>query len=303
MIQKLVAKWDEFFFKPTSPATIGLFRIVFGLVVFLSMLGKFPYRELFYSDRGIVSYATMTHYFPGNPWIYFRWMPDTDPGLMIYFFAMMIATVSLIFGFCTRASSILVFLGLISLNNRNLFVDNQGDDLMRINALILIFTEAGAAYSIDRWLRKRKGKEGDKLPLKSPWAQRLLQLQLAYLYFDTAYLKLPGEAWRNGTALYYALHYLEFQRFRFPFLFYYLWQIKIATWLALVIEFAAAILVWFRRFRYPVLIAAFFLHLGINLMMQFPVFQYVMMASLINFIYPYDVERIIESFKLRIVPQ
>jgi uncharacterized membrane protein YphA (DoxX/SURF4 family) len=238
-----------------------------------------------------VSYATMTHFFSRHPWLYFRWVPETDPGLLFYFIGILVATISLIFGFFTRTSSILVFLGIISLSNRNFFIDNAGDDFMRINALILMFSEAGAAFSVDRWLRKRRGLEGDALPLKSPWGQRLLQLQLAYLYCDTFYLKLPGEGWRDGTALYYALHYVELQRFTFKYLFYYLWQFKLMTWGTLVVEFSGAFLIWFRKFRYPVLLAALGLHIGINLTMQFPVFQYVMMASLVNFVYPEDVER------------
>jgi hypothetical protein len=284
MIQKVRAKWNEFFFEPTSPATIGLFRIVFGLVILVSLIGKFPFRELFYGENGIVSYETMTHFFPKHPFFYFRWVPEADPGLMIYFLAIMLATVSLIFGFFTRVSSILVFLGIISLSNRNFFVDNAGDDFMRINALILMFSEAGAAFSIDRWIRRKRGLEGEALPLKSPWAQRLLQLQLAYLYCDTFYLKLPGEGWRDGTALYYALHYVELQRLTFKYLFYYLWQFKLVTWGTLLVEFSGAFLIWFRKLRYPCLIAALGLHIGINLTMQFPIFQYVMMASLINFI-------------------
>jgi hypothetical protein len=40
-----------------------------------------------------------------------------------------------------------------------------------------------------------------------------------------------------------------------------------------------------------VLLAAIGLHAGINLAMQFPTFQYVMIASLLTFLIPEDVER------------
>jgi hypothetical protein len=283
--------WNDFFFAPISTASLGLFRIVFGAVVFLSVLGTYPYRTLFYTDSGIVSYDTMNHFFPGNPLLYFRWLPAGDPGLRIFFLALLLFSVMLSVGLWTRLSSILVFLGILSLSNRNLFVDNAGDDLMRINLLILMFAPAGGAYSVDRWLRIRRGKASPGAEHHSPWAQRLLQLQLAFLYLETVYLKLPGSGWRDGTAMYYALNYFELKRFSFKYLFYYLWQIRLATYGVLVAELSAATLIWFRRFRYPVLAVAILLHLGINLAMQFPVFQYVMIASLLNFIYPADVER------------
>lgn len=300
---KLVAeKWNRFFFEPISPASIGLFRIVFGVVIFVRLLGIFPYREIFYSDAGIVSFETMSHFFPPflPGWLYFRWIPESEPWLMIYFLGLMACAVSLTLGFFTRISSCLVWLGMVSLSNRNFFADNGGDHLMRINCFFLIFSEAGAAFSIDRWRRVRKGWEGAELPRKSPWGQRALQLQLSYLYLDTFYLKLPGWGWRDGTALYYALNYLELRRFSFKYVFYYLWQIKLATYSTEVVELFAGSLVWFRRLRYPILVATALLHLGINLTMQFPIFQYVMLASLINFVYPEHLERTINAMRQRL---
>ena len=41
----------------------------------------------------------------------------------------------------------------------------------------------------------------------------------------------------------------------------------------------------------PILAAAFCLHMGINLTMQFPVFQYVMMVNLLIFLDPHDLQK------------
>jgi hypothetical protein len=299
LAQRVVTAWNRFFFEPVSTASLGLFRILFGSVILISLIGTYPYRGLFYGENGIVSYSTMSHFFPpGLSLLFFRWLPESDPLLKIYFLGLILCTVCLIAGFCTRTMSVLVFLGIVSLSNRNFFVDNAGDDLMRINCLLLMLTPAGAAYSVDQWLSARR--TGDWIPPRlPPWGQRLLQLQLAYLYLDTFILKLPGDGWRDGTALYYALNYIELKRFHFKYLFYYLWQIKLVTYSVEVAELCCATLIWVRRFRYPVLGAAFLLHLGINLTMQFPVFQYVMMASLVNFIYPEDLERWVARIRKR----
>jgi hypothetical protein len=103
-----VRGWNKFFFEPVSPATIGVFRIAFGIVVFVSMLGKLPFRELFYGASGIVSEATMNRYFPDS-FFYFRWVPAQDPALFWYFVAILVACVTLTIGFFSRVSSILVF--------------------------------------------------------------------------------------------------------------------------------------------------------------------------------------------------
>ncbi len=291
-LETVTAAWNRFFFDPISPATIGIFRIAFGLVVFTAILGVFPFRTIFYGDLAIVPPEVMNAYLPTQEFLRFRWyVPYRDPGLQIYFIILLLSSVCLTLGLFTRVASILVFFGILGLHNTNSFNTNRGDELMRINALLLIFSEAGAAYSVDRWVRRRRGIEGPELPRRSPWAQRVIQLQLAFLYINTAWLKLEGPSWRDGTALYYALNYLELQRFSFKYVFYTLWQIKLATWGTLLAEAAAGTLIWWKPLRYPVLLAAIGLHAGINLAMQFPTFQYVMIASLLTFLIPEDVER------------
>jgi hypothetical protein len=268
-------------------------------VVLITLVGKYPYRELFYSDNGIVSYATMSRFFPDS-WWYFRWLPAGDPSLAIYFIGLMLVTLIFIFGWQTRLMSVLLFLGLMSLSNRNFFVDNHGDDLLRVCSFFLMFSQAGRAFSVDRWLRVRRGLEGAPLPACSPWAQRLLQMQVAYLYFETFFDKLPGAGWQDGTAIYYALHYLDLKRFDFSHFFYYLWQIKLASWGTMAAEGALWSLIWLRQTRYLVIAMGIALHLSINLALQFPTFQYVMIASLLTFLYPEDVERWANGLRYRL---
>ncbi len=288
--------WNKFFFDPISPASIGLFRILIGIVAFLSVLGKYPYRDIFYGANAIVSDQTMNLYFPDSLF-FFRWIPGADPWLNVYFLLFLVAIMALTVGLKTRISTVLVFLGLISLSNRNFFVDNSGDNLLRINLFFLMFAPAGAAFSVDRWISRKKGLATEKLEPVSPWAQRLLQLQLSYLYFETAWTKVPGMSWQDGTAIYYALNYVEIRRIDVTGFFDSLWKIHFATYATLVLEFAAAFAIWIRRVRYPVLFAAMGLHLMFNFIMQFPVFQYVMVASLVNFIYPEDIEKFIARLR------
>ena len=292
-MKRLACAWNEFFFSPTSPASIGVFRIAYGIVVFLSLLGKFPCRGIFYGDDGIVSRAAMVPVSSGPSWLYLHWVPGTEPWLGIYFGVLLLAALSLALGFRTRLSAAIIYLGLVSLTDRNSSVDNGGDILLRCDALLLIFSSAGAAYSIDRWLAVRAGRASPQLEPCSAWAQRLIQLQVCYFISDTSFLKIGGASWRDGTAMYYALRYLELRRFDLKYLFYHLWQIKLATYATLVAEFSAGSLIWVRKLRYWVILIAFGLHEGINLAMQFPVFQYIMMATLLTFVYPEDMERAI----------
>jgi uncharacterized membrane protein YphA (DoxX/SURF4 family) len=298
-MMNLRQRWNRFFFEPQSPATLGIYRIAISLVAFLSILGKFPVRDTFYGANAMISYETMSRHIPEPGWLYFRWMPEADPFLALYFGFTLICLFCLLIGLQTRFFSILACALIISFSNRNMYIDNNGDNLLRISFFFLMFADSGAAYSFDRWWRKRKGIESAAFRLVSPWPQRLLQLQLCYLYFETAWTK-NGAGWNDGTALYYALNYLELRRFDFTFLFSNLLVVKIASWSVLAVEYAGALLIWVRKIRYPIVFGLFCLHIGINLSLQFPVFQYVMMASLLNFIDPKHTEAMLGFLKSKL---
>ena len=295
LTRKIADKWNQFFFSRIDPGPLGIFRIALGIVALMCLVGRYHDRHFLYGAHAIISLKTDDQFFGTHAltrWLYFYGMvPSHDPALMWFFIGLIAIAVCVTIGFYTRVNAVLLFLGLIALSNRNFFCENSGDDLLRIFCFFLMFAPAGAAYSVDQWFagRRRRIVSQSSAPRSntmSAWPLRILQLQFAYVYLDTVYLKLHGTAWRHGTALYYALNYLEFKRFQFPWLFHYLWQIRIETWAVLAVETAMFTLVWFRKFRRPVLLAALALHLGIDLVMQFAIFQYVMIAGLATFLSP-----------------
>ena len=79
-----------------------------------------------------------------------------------------------------------------------------------------MFAPAGAALSLDRLIRIRLGKEGTEIEFKSPWAQRMIQFQLAMVYFVGFWWKSMGVPWVSGTALYYVIHLEQIRRFPLP---------------------------------------------------------------------------------------
>src|ERR1700733_4546115 len=96
-LKKILNYWNKFFFEPIPPTTLGFFRIPFGIVVFLSNLGRFPIRDLFYSDSGLIKYHTMSGYFPDHPFLFFRWLPD-EPLLTYFFIGLLIINILFILG-------------------------------------------------------------------------------------------------------------------------------------------------------------------------------------------------------------
>lgn len=286
----LVRRWDGFFFTPQSPTPIGLYRIVYGLIIVADIVLQHGDWLTWYGADGFVRLDTVIQRSSHPNMALFGLMPRDDVWVQAFFWVFLLFAVFLTVGFLSRFSSVAVFICLSSMLRRNGFIINSGDTLLRATGFFLVFAPTGAALSVDRLLRIWRGKEGVKIQPCWPWAQRMIQIQMSLLYFSTFAWKTIGSDWRDGTALYYTSRLVEFQRFPVPALDNGI-VLKLATWSALFIEFAAGVLVWVRKLRYWVLLAAVCLHLSIEYSMNIPVFQWIAMAGYVTFVDPADLTR------------
>jgi hypothetical protein len=289
-LRGLARGWNEFFFKPELPTTVAVYRVFYGLLMIVNLLILRPDWLTWYGPRGFTSLETMHKVVSGPRINFFELLPRTDFAVNAFFWAFLLFAVLLTIGFMSRFASVAVYTCLLSVHLRDGYILNGGDTFLRVAGFFLMFAPAGAALSVDRLLRIRAGREVRTAPLHSPWALRLIQIQTAVVYFATFYGKTLGPTWIGGTAVYYALRLEDSHRFPVPFV-HSLLLIKLATWLTLLIEFSMAVLVWFKELRYPVLLAALCLHLGIEYSMNIPLFEWIMIAGLVTFIYPEDLAR------------
>jgi len=290
ILRKLTSKWNRFFFEPQPPTAIALFRIFYGLLIIAQLFLLHPQWRTWFGPHAFMGLDTMNRFSTGPRINLFVLLPRTDFAINAFFWVFLFFAVCLTLGYMSRVSSVAVFLFLSSIIERNHFIANGGENIMRLAGFFLMFAPVGAAFSVDRLLRVSKGQEGIEVPAYAPWAQRMIQLEMSVGYVLTVLWKLTGRTWWNGTAVYYALHMSGFHRFPVPWADN-LVAIKLATWLTLMIEFSAGILVWNRKLRYPVLAAAACMHLGIEYSMNIPLFEWVMISSFVTFVYPSDFPR------------
>ena len=103
-------------------------------------------------------------------------LPQTNFWINLFFWVFLASAAMLTAGFLSRFNTILVYLCLASLQQRNLYMLHGGDTFLRVAGFFLVFAPAGAAVSIDRLIRIRRGKESLTLAPRSLWAQRMIQL-------------------------------------------------------------------------------------------------------------------------------
>ena len=286
----LARAWNEFFFAPRSPTPVCLFRVLFGLLA----LGDFallrPDWLAWFGTRGITTLDTMHRLEPGRRIDLFTLL-SSDLQVNVFFWFAVIAAICLTAGFLTRASSIAVFLCLVSINERALYAMNSGDSLLRVTGFWLMFAPAGAAFSVDRLIRLRRGKEPTRISLHAPWAQRMIQIQLSLVYLATFWQKTLGSTWIDGTALYYVYQLDQFHRLPVPSFLQDPAFVRLQTWVTLAIEFSLGALIWFRELRYPLLAIGLALHLSLEYSMNIPLFQWIILSVYVTFIEPEDLAR------------
>jgi predicted DCC family thiol-disulfide oxidoreductase YuxK len=283
--------WNRFFFEPESPLPIAVYRIFFGLAVLANHALLLPDVGEWFGARAILSFATGGRLAGGEGLSLFAWLPHTDAWVWTIFLVSCAAAFTLTLGLLTRASSIVLFVTLLTLHHRNPLILNSGDTFFRLAGFFLMFSQAGAALSIDRLIRIARGKESGPPVARAPWAMRMIQLQLSFLYLYAFVWKAMGGMWLSGTAVYYTSRIAEFWRFPLPYVFEHLWTIKLWTWATLLVELALGTLVWVKELRYWVLLAGLLLHLGIEYTMNIQLFAFIITGAYVTFVEPAHLER------------
>ena len=299
-IHQISRGWNRFFFEPISPITIAFYRIFLGTLILVNLALILPDFHHWFGIRGSLTPEVARTLSGGGGLNLLNLLPATDASAWVVFWLAVVASITLAIGFFTRTSAAVAFVCMVTLNHRNTIMVNSGDSIIRIMLFFLVFSQAGAAYSIDRLIRVARGLEAGPPKPSAPWAMRLISIQIAFVYLYTFVWKAMGGMWLNGTALYYTARLTEFWRFPLPYFFEHMWAIKLATWGTLILEFSLGVLVWIKEFRYWVLLGGVLLHVGIDYTMNIPLFGPIMMASYITFVDPVDLERVLALWKRKV---
>jgi len=293
-VRSALQAWNRFFFTPQSPLPIALFRILYGTAVVATLVLLRPDWLAWYGVDGWVRLATALKLEPGPRLNLFLLLPQSNAWIEGLFWVFLASATLLTVGFLTRLNSLLVFVCLASIQQRNLYILHGGDTFLRLAGFFLIFSPAGAALSLDRLIRVRLGKEPAAIQPRSPWAQRMIQLQLSALYLSSFFVKIKGAPWLQGTALFYVYTIDDFRRFPLPSWFFHPLLIKLGTWLALALEFCLGTLIWVRKFRYCVLATGLIFHFWLEYSLNIPMFQWDILTAYVLFVDPDDLNRAID---------
>lgn len=297
MIRRIRTRWHEFWFAPTSAATIVVMRTLLGVSSLAWALSILPDLRTFYFDDGLLGPARYADHRLGL----FQWF-TSDTAVVVMWIVMAVASCSLIFGRWVRVGAPLLWIATLTMQQGAVSALNAGDLLLRIwTTYIALYALLTPGRIIDTPLFGRPdGSGGRTWGLASPWIVRIAQIQLTVIYPATVIAKLDGDTWREGTAALYALGLQDFARFWVPeFMETNLVVGNLMTWFTLGAELALPFLLWTRRTRWAGIVIGMLLHGGFDYTMRLGFFFPAMIIGYFSFVRPDEVERALRWLRSR----
>ena len=272
---------------------LGLYRILFGSVLFFDLWSRLSVIHLFYTNKSILP----TSYILSSPYkiLPFTLLPAFNQAweIELFLYIGLIACLLFIIGYKTKFSQIVASIVVLSFHNKVSTLENGGD--MVINNFIIwsLFLPVGLAYSIDSIKKSLKGnKENSSSDLNNfkykntnivSFAYFACLIQIAMIYFFNFKSK-TGATWTESTSLHY---FFELDSFLTPIGYwakeFFSQEFKsFLTRVTLMIEMSVPFIIFIPIFtkyiRSICFIILFGFHLCIGLFMDIGAFSWIMIA-------------------------
>lgn len=255
-----------------SLISFSLLRIIYGIGMLTVLLPSMGDRSILW---GPASWWVDPEAKRRGYWTFDTLLTKSDELLFTIGYMAFIAIVLLfIAGWKTKFITPLFLLFLVALQSNNPYLTNGGDTLTRITLLFLVFANLNEYFSVDSWLRRRKGKDLNRKS-KPAWnavhniVLLLCMVQIVIVYVISSYLKIRGDNWLDGTGFFYALNLESYQIY--PGLNELIWQsslfIKISSWMTLIVQGGFIIFILWRKLRPWAVAVLFTMHMGIALLL------------------------------------
>lgn len=263
---------------------LAVTRIMLGFIISSQLLVNFADRHYTWGDGAAWTDPVRS----AKDWPAFLDVMFVHTGGRVFdvvYLATIVVGLMMMTGFYSRASTALALLLWMSLYVANPFVGSGGDAVLRMVLLYMCFVDSGSHWSIDEWLRRRRGNVTRRTPtwLSATLHNAALVLiihQVVMVYVASAFWKVQSPLWKDGTAVYYPLQVEAYSPWRdhIHLLTDHGWIVAMATYSAIGVQLLVPVLLMYRPTRFFALIALTGMHLGIGIFMGILYFSLVMIA-------------------------
>jgi hypothetical protein len=174
-----------------GPYQSAVVRIGFAATWLFFLLREFPHRHELYGPEGPWGWHMARQLIADNHSFTVLMWTDSALWFEVVYAVAVLSSALLLVGWRTRATSALFMVGVLSLQNRSVFMGDGGDNVIHLMAIYLVLTRCGHVWSLDARRRARR-PAGAKADPVGPalWAVLGLGLVAVLLFRDRS-----GEPW------------------------------------------------------------------------------------------------------------
>ncbi|MES2514620.1 MAG: HTTM domain-containing protein [Bacteroidota bacterium] len=271
---------------------LSLMRITVGIILLVDLFIRSLSISAFFTDEGVLPIDVLKQYNWSPAYFSFHALNGDLWWQIVLFLFNAVCIFLLVIGYRTRLMTFVCWVLLTSLQNRNPFILQGGDDLLRILLVWGIFLPWGERYSVQKKSTYSNSYFG--------WGNLGYILLPCSVFFFSAMLKTSPEWHSEGTALYYALSLDQIRMpfgtflYRFPYLLTLLthavYYTELIAPLLIIIPFVSP------KIRVVGLIAAIGLFIGIASTLYIGLFYIIGIASLIGLMPSFLMDRVDNYF-------
>ncbi len=263
---------------------MALVRVCLALLILADLAIRFGMIDAFYGERGVLPRAAALKH--TGSWRFSLHLLNGHIQYQVLLFVITgLAGLALLVGYRTRLATIVCWVLLVSLDNRNRLLVHAGNVLLVVLLFWSMFLPLGSRFSLDAALKSgARPKENHYLSV----ATAAFLLQAVYVYVFGAIIKTDSASWiPDGDGIYYAL---SMDRLVLPFgIWLATWPtvLKMLSYFVWSIELLAPVLMFFPWFNTPIRLVTLTLliamHIGFYLCLKIGLFPFVSITSLLAF--------------------
>ncbi|WP_043265180.1 HTTM domain-containing protein [Streptomyces sp. CT34] len=139
-----------------APYQTAVIRIGFAATWLLFLLREWPNRQDLYGPGGPWNAGMARELLHGNHAFSVLLWSDSQSWFECVYLLAIVASALLMLGWRTRTMSVLFMLGVLSLQNRSVFIGDGGDNVIHLMSMYLVLTRCGQVWSLDARRAKRE---------------------------------------------------------------------------------------------------------------------------------------------------
>ncbi|MFI6487011.1 HTTM domain-containing protein [Streptomyces sp. NPDC050564] len=132
-----------------GPYQSAVIRIGFAATWLLFLLREYPHRQEMYGPDGPWNWDLAQQLIATNHSFTALMWSDSQVWFEIVYALAVLSSGLLLVGWRTRTMSVLFMVGVLSLQNRSIFMGDGGDNVIHLMAIYLVFTRCGQVWSLD----------------------------------------------------------------------------------------------------------------------------------------------------------